>query len=146
MEKMKLKKGIGLAVMVLALIAAAVPMIGARVSAAGSSAEARRAEAALKNASAITGPITPIAQPAQETSAAQVTQGEHKVSTRKYYGLSEVAKGFSSQEIGRQIANRIAQGKVGHKNQGGVTPSAGEPVNMNAAAAFSAAIITSEGG
>jgi hypothetical protein len=147
--KMKLKRQLLMAMVVMALVAFAVPVIGLRAGAAGRSTEGRP----KVGAEGIVGPEAPIGAMAsgqQETVRETAGISGKKVDRSIYdsVGIPQVPGNRKATEYSLEIANSVTAGlKAGGKAKAGdIAPQAGEPVNMCAGSAMSAAIITSEGG
>src|ERR1700752_474091 len=146
---MKLKRQLLMAMVVLALVAFAVPIIGLRAGAAGRSTEARP----KVGAGGLVGPEAPLA--AASGQEAGVQSETARVSAKKVdrsiydsVGIPPVPAKRHATEYSLEIANSVTAGlKAGGKAKAGnIAPQAGEPVNIGAGSALSAAIITSEGG
>src|ERR1700733_11639329 len=140
----KIRGKIYLAVVALAIMAIAMPVIGVKVRASGNAREAKPMVAAT----GLVGPAAPVTasgnpQAGLQGSAAG-SQGEKKsAKVLEKMGITLLKgknKTAQSIAIGKAGAERIA--KRGKKER----PQSAEPVNMDANAAFSAAIITDEGG
>jgi len=145
----KLQKRLLMAMVVLALVAFAVPVIGLRAGAASRSTEARPKVAA----EGLVGPEAPAAANPQQEGAVKSEDGGlgDKQVARSVFdsmGIPRVPAKRNATDYSMEIANSVTAGlkSGGRARSGQITPEAGEPVNMSACAAFSAGIITSEGG
>src|SRR5215467_16022916 len=142
----KLQKRLLMAMVVLALVAFAVPVIGLRAGAASRSTEARP----KVGAEGLVGPQAPAASATAGQEAAVQTEGagesRGKVARSVYdaMGIPRVPAKRHASDYSMEIANSVTAGLKagGSARSGGITPESGEPVNMSACAAFSAAIIT----
>src|SRR5215471_3675836 len=162
----KMKRKIYLAVAAIAMAAMALPAIGVKVGAASGAAPSKAttpvpAPAAASAASPVAAPAAAVMtggnseltwqraarKGAEQTAAPTGTEGrllsDDVVS--KAFGIRRnpaVNSTEMSQKVGAAVSSQLAR----HGHGGTVTPEAGEPANMQACSALSAAIITSEGG
>jgi len=166
----KLNRKIYLAVLAVAMAAMALPAIGVKVGAAGGSLPSKATAPVPVPAAPAT--ASPVAAPVAAPAAAVMTGGNSELTWQRAARkgaeqtaaptgtegrrLSDdvVAKAFGirrnpavnstemSQKVGAAVSSQLAR----HGHGGTVTPEAGEPANMQACSALSAAIITSEGG
>ena len=136
----RLKRKLLMAMVGVALVAFAVPVIGLRTGAASRSTEAR-----TKLAATLVGPEAPTPSLQQQevsgggqSSDAPAVTGKVKREVYDALGIPRVPKGHHATEYSQEIAARVTAGlKSGGKaHAGDVTPQAGEPVNMSACAAF----------
>src|SRR5262245_3020896 len=152
---MKIRRAGRMAMVVIALVAFAVRVIGLRVGAAGRSTEVRP----KVGAEGIVGPEAPIAGPSgqqQEVAGGQEAALQAPVDVKarrevmKQLGVPLMPEGQDAKAYSQKIADSVTAGFMsrgkGGAAAGEIAPQAGEPVNMSACAAFSAGIITSEGG
>ncbi|MEN3333936.1 MAG: hypothetical protein V7641_3301, partial [Blastocatellia bacterium] len=160
---MNMKRAVMIAVLVLAVAALAVPLMGLKTRAAGSAADARASLTATKaNAAAVTGAAA-TAQPnvVAPTGVSQTSDGgKISAETLKSLGIRRVPKaklGLAQAKAAQQIASNIG-GKItplpaNHrvtvtspqtKTEG--PPLIGEPLVLNQNSALSAALITTIGG
>ncbi|MGH9822222.1 MAG: hypothetical protein ACREDR_03030, partial [Blastocatellia bacterium] len=153
----RLRKRIFLAVTAVAALALVVPFIGRRASASSTATVAARP---VRGAAGLVGPAAAVSGQASQNSqmgngqlgsarsaGMAGTTGSEKKLSRKVLndlGILPMPAGMTSGQIGQMMASAVQ--KRASARSGGVRPQAGEPVNMSAAAAFSAGIITSEGG
>src|SRR5215831_19358219 len=127
----KLQKRLLMAMVVLALVAFAVPVIGLRAGAASPSTEARPKVAA----EGLVGPEAPAAVNPQRDAGVQSEEAglDNRKVDRKVFdamGIPRVPAKRNALEYSLEIANSVTAGlKAGGKARAGITPEAGEPVN-----------------
>ncbi|MEK6302953.1 MAG: hypothetical protein AABO41_19755 [Acidobacteriota bacterium] len=147
---MKTKRAVMMGVLVLAVAALVVPLIGAR---AASTVTGAKGVAAPKASTAVAkAPMTAQQQVAVEESVGQSQGADGKISpeTLKALGISRLPKGVSAMEVSQKLADRKILGKT---TSGTVTADAevGPPLVgltnvLNSRSALSAAILTTVGG
>src|SRR5215471_15374500 len=162
----KMKRKIYLAVAAIAMAAMALPAIGVKVGAASGAAPSKAttpvpAPAAPSAASPVAAPAAAVMtggnseltwqraarKGAEQAAAPTGTEGRRLSDdvVAKAFGIRRnpaVNSTEMSQKVGAAVSSQLAR----HGHGGTVTPEAGEPANMQACSALSAAIITSEGG
>jgi len=143
---MNIKRTVFLAVLVMAIAALVVPLVGLRAAASGSGAPAGSTAAAKARAASAAGAMTQQAQQQREVSGEVQVEGAQggKISaeTLKALGLTRAANAKeASARIGEKLRNK-------HKNSGGgdVSIQSGQPLVLNSRSALSDALITALGG
>ena len=136
---MNLKRAVLMAVLVLAVAAVAVPLVGLRARAASGSAKSRtvapntRAEAAEATTVAASTAV-------QERRSQDPSGGRISREVMETLGMGRLPAGTDLAKVRDKIAKRIRGG-------GEISPQAGEPATiMNSQSALSAALITTIGG
>ncbi|HXI91470.1 MAG TPA: hypothetical protein VNO24_15750, partial [Blastocatellia bacterium] len=148
---MNIKRAVFMAVVVVAVAALAVPLVGLRTSAAGSAATSKAAattsKAAVAESAASTAPQEvehgvrlANGQEASAVAGGDVAQGNITPEVRKALGLTKTANAKAASE---KIARRI---RSGSQSGGDVSIQSGEPEVLAGNAAFSAALLTTIGG
>src|SRR5215471_14126495 len=163
----KMKRKIYLAVLAVAIAAMALPAIGVRVGAtSGSSPSKATAAVPVPAVAAAANPAAgaPAAAPMtggnselswqragrkgteQETAPSGMAGRLSDAVVSKAFGITR-NPAVDSIEMSKKVGAAVSSQLSRHGHRGGtVAPEAGEPANMAACSAFSAAIITSEGG
>jgi hypothetical protein len=143
---MNIKRAIFTAVLVLAVAALAVPLVGLRASAAGSAtskAATSTTNAAAAKASALNAAAQQVEQQREVTGETRGDGPAGKISadTLRALGLTRVANPG-------EASARVAQKLQGKKKSGGgeVSIQSGQPLVLNSRSALSAALITTIGG
>jgi hypothetical protein len=145
---MNIKRTVFMAVLVVAVAALAMPLVGLRASAAGSTASSKAATSAAKAASAKAAAVNAAAQQVEQqrvvtgdTRGEGTPAGKISAETRKALGLTRVANP-------REASARMAQKLKGKKKSGGgeVSIQSGQPTVLDGRSALSAALITTIGG
>ncbi len=146
---MKGKRGLYWGTLAVAIAALLAPLFGLRVTA---TARATVAEPKISSAPVATTPnVSPAVQQQvlQATDSGGMEKGRIDSNVIERLGITK-PKGISSIEYGQQMAQRIKEGldREARKQNGSgdFTTQGGEPAIMSPASAFSAAIITTEGG
>jgi hypothetical protein len=157
---MKMKRAVMMAVLVLAVAALAVPMLGFKARAASSAADARASLTATKaNAAVVTSAAAPV-QPNIVAAASQAPSGAISPETLNALGIRRVPKAKlaqvqarAAQKVASAIGGRATTLPPGGKysvsgQQAHVQgpPLVGQPVVLNVNDALSAALITTIGG
>ena len=143
---MKIKQGVFLAVLVLAIAALAVPLVGLRAAASGSTAPAKTSSA-VKAAAAEAPSAKAAAQEVQKEVAVEgrldpSQAGPISEDTVKALGILKAKNpAAASEKIAKQIQSKRKSGKGGD-----VTIQSGEPEILNSRSALSDALITTIGG
>src|SRR5215208_3702383 len=140
---MKIKRAVLMAVLVVAVAALAVPLVGFNARAAGSAPNpkgslAPKTAAAASKAIASQQNVVVADNPVQESSA---STGNISEETIKALGIGRVKGPDASQRILQALKNR--KNKDG---SGDFTLQSGQPLNLDARSALSSALITSIGG
>src|SRR6476660_6479022 len=140
---MNIKKAIFMVVVVVAVAALAVPLVGMRAAAASSAATSLAKAAAVK-ASPVSGAGQQIEQRREVTSeirGEQVPAGKISADTMRALGITRVANPS-------EASARVGQKLQGKKKSGGgeVSIQSGQPLVLNSRSALSAALITTIGG
>jgi hypothetical protein len=146
---MKLKRAVFMAVLVVAIAALAVPLLGLRAAAAGSAAPSKRAATAPK-ATAASGSTANAA--VQQNQVAEVVQGDTGQSGRisadtlKALGITKAKNpSETSAKIGAMLRNKHNKANGG-ANGGDVSIQSGNPLVLDARSALSDALIIALGG
>jgi len=128
MVMMRIKRTLLMAMVVVALVAFAVPMVGLRVGAAGRSTEARP----RVSAEGLVGPEAPVAAASTQQEAVRSDSAEMsaKKVDRSIYdsmGIPRVPAGHKARDYSLEIANSVTAGlKAGGRAKAGdITPEAG---------------------
>src|SRR5690349_17954704 len=139
---MNIRRGVFLAVLVIAVVALATPLVGLRAKAAGSAAIAKSASSAPATRATST-PVRQQIEQQRDGSGEARAEGEGKISaeTLKALGMTRVN---NAQEASARIAERLLNKKKG--GGGEVSIQSGEPSVLNSASALSAALMTTIGG
>ncbi|HUK92025.1 MAG TPA: hypothetical protein VLZ81_16615, partial [Blastocatellia bacterium] len=148
----KLRNRIYLAVVILAMIAMAMPMIGKGVRAYSNSASGRAISGNVKEANALAsaaapaGPVLPAENGNPVAAAASQSSGEGQRLSREMLEKMGIPllKGNNKTAQSIAIGQAMARRMIG-KGQA-VKPQSAEPTNMLASAALSTALITNVGG
>src|SRR5689334_3559949 len=139
---MNIRRGVFLAVLVIAVVALATPLVGLRAKAAGSAAIAKSASSAPATRATST-PVRQQIEQQRDGSGEARAEGQGKISaeTLKALGMTRVNNA-------REASAKIAEKLLNKKKSGGgeVSVQSGEPSVLNAASALSAALITTIGG
>lgn len=161
---MKIKRAVMMAVLVVAVAALALPVIGLRARAASNSADfkaaARLSPLPLQSQVAADNQLDSAAAPA----------GKYSPDTLKALGITRLPDGVHSRQVGKLLAQRIQRANPGSELRGPLTnfsgpggsspidppasrkgggsgpPLVGQPVVLNELGALSAALITTIGG
>src|SRR6185369_8769134 len=139
---MTLKRGVFLAVMVIAVAALATPLVSLRAIAAGSAVVAKSTSSASATRAASTPKQQQIEQQRDGSGEARA-EGQGKISADTLKAL-----GITRANNAREASAKIAEKLLNKKKSGGgeVSVQSGEPSVLNAASALSAALITTIGG
>src|SRR6185369_7327926 len=139
---MTLKRGVFLAVMVIAVAALATPLVSLRAKAAGSAVVAKSTSSASATRAASTPKQQQIEQQRDGSGEARAeAQGKISADTLKALGITRANNA-------REASAKIAEKLLNKKKSGGgeVSVQSGEPSVLNSASALSAALITTIGG
>src|SRR5437667_3027563 len=142
---MNIKRAVFMAVLVVAIAALAVPLVGLRAAASGSGTSAVGAAAKARAASAANAGAQQIEQQRAVSSEVQTDQaqaGKISAETLKALGLTRSANPKeASARIGEKLRN-----KHGNSGSADVSIQSGQPLALNARSALSDALITAIGG
>src|SRR6185369_4372243 len=138
---MTLKRGVFLAVMVIAVAALATPLVSLRAIAAGSAVVAKSTSSASATRAASTPKQQQIEQQRDGSGEARA-EGQGKISADTLKALG-ITRANNAREASAKIAEKLLKKKSGG---GEVSVQSGEPSVLNAASALSAALITTIGG
>jgi hypothetical protein len=146
----KFKRASMLAVLVVAVAALALPLMGlTKARAAGSSTSARPASAAAKNAALnAASPVATQQDSVNQELPAQPNSGKLSPETLKDLGLYRLPKGADLVKVNASLRDRIS-GPASGGSRGGssvVTPQSGQPLVLDARSALSAGLAITIGG
>ena len=143
---MKMKRAVMMGVLVLAVAALAIPLIGVKARAAGGATVAKGVVAAKASTAAGNKVVARQEQVAVE----QVQGGEGAISaeTLKALGIQRLPKGVSASEASQKLADRKILGKTGSVTADAEVgpPLVGLTNVLNSQSALSAALLTTVGG
>ena len=147
---MKMKRAVMMGVLVLAVAALAIPLIGVKARAAGGATVAKGVVAAKASTAAANKVVARQEQVAVEQVGTQGGEGAISAETLKALGIQRLPKGVSASEASQKLADRKILGKG---STGTVTADAevGPPLVgltnvLNSQSALSAALLTTVGG
>src|ERR1044071_635612 len=140
---MNLRRGVFLAVMVIAVAALATPLVSLRAKAAGSAVVAKSTSSASATRATSTPKQQQIEQQRDGSGEARAAEGQGKISADTLKAL-----GITRANNAREASGKIVERLLNKKKSGGgeVSVQSGEPSVLNAASALSAALITTIGG
>src|ERR1044072_7749428 len=147
---MKIKRAVLMAVLVVAVAALAVPLVGFNARAAGSAADARAALTATKANAAVVSKAAAAAQ--HEAVAVNGSSQEDSISgkisaeTVKGLGIQRIKGPDVKAKIQKAMENNAAKLLKKNKGSGDLSAQSGQPTVLNARSALSTALITTIGG